>query len=62
MKQKEFAEKFDVTKEHLYAVLNKRVRPSISLAIKIETHMGILAEELLPELKKLNKIRQFDNK
>lgn len=62
MKQKEFAKKFGVTKEHLCAVLNKRVRPSIPLAVKIETHMGTSAEELLPELKKLNKIRQFDNK
>lgn len=50
-KQKEFAKDLDVSPQHLNAVLRGRVKPSLQLALGIESLMDIPAETLIPELK-----------
>ncbi len=51
MKQKEIARQLDVTPQHLNAILKKRTRPSLKLALKLESVLGLPAEQFLPELK-----------
>lgn len=47
----------NVTPQHLNAVLKGRVRPSLALALQIESLMGIPLESLLPELRNKNSPR-----
>lgn len=53
--QREAAKKLGVSFQHLNAVIKKRVRGSVELAIGIEELLGIPADELRPELKPLRK-------
>lgn len=41
MNQREFAQKFGITREHLNALINGRKRPSPEMALRMEAATGI---------------------